>query len=72
MALESFGEDIARMVDKAVTACHDLVLDECGSGLNPNPPVESVQFRAGQKGMWSVHPSMLDGKPAVEIRLAVG
>lgn len=73
MALESFGEDIARMVDKAVTACHDLVLDECGhpSGV-PTKPVEQVQFKAGQEGMWSVFPSMLDGKPAVEIRLAVG
>lgn len=69
MALESFGTDMARMIDRAVSACHDLVLDECGKD---STKVDQVRFRAGQDGMWQVEPAVLDGKPAVAIRLAVG
>jgi len=69
MALESFGTEMAKMLDSAVTACHDMVLDQMHySEYLP----EKVLFRAQQEGMWAVYPSMLDGKPAVEIRIAVG
>lgn len=70
MALESIGTVTAKMIDSAFRACHDMVLDEYTT--HPGIDVASIYFAAHQKGLWSVAPSMLDGKPAVEIRIAVG
>lgn len=71
MALESVGLPTAKMIDSAFRTCHDMVLDEYDYH-DPHKTIDSIEFGAKQKGLWSVNPSMLDGKPAVEIRIAVG
>lgn len=68
MALETFGTDVAKVVDRAAVACHDVVKD---AGKH-------AHFLAGEVGIWDVKPSMMPGQeagteiPCVQIRLAVG
>ena len=69
MALESLGTSTAKKIDLAFQLCHDLVME----GMDhPASQPEDVEFRASEHGMWAVFPSMLDGKPAVGIKIAVG
>jgi hypothetical protein len=72
MALESFGTS-ARMIDNAVKLLHDLLLERnLSGGFDPANPGKGFDFQAGEEGIWRVIPSVLDGKPAIEIRLGVG
>lgn len=73
MALENFGTQQARMIDNAVDLLHDLLLERKTRGLfDPANPGKGFDFSAGEEGLWKVIPSVLDGEPAVEIRLGVG
>lgn len=72
MALESFGQDTAKKINSAVVLCHDLLLDKKHVNFDPSNPSKGLQFQAGEEGIWRVTPSVLDGEPAVEIRLGVG
>lgn len=65
MALESCGTLTAKAIDSAFKLCHDLILEE---GYD----IASQSFKLHVDGMFSVFPSKLDGKDAVEIRICVG
>lgn len=67
MALESFGKDTAKMIDHATILCHDMLRDTLFT--------ENIaeEFKAGQKGIWSVEPGEFDdGSKCVVIKLGVG
>lgn len=72
MALESFGTSTAKMIDNAVKLCHDLILDEMTTMNSADIDKVNKNFTCGQAGQWKVFASILDGKPAVEIRICVG
>lgn len=75
MALENLG-DLSNTINRAFELCHDLILTEMR--LVPHAtPFETVAkvaetFKAREQGCWSVHPCLIDNKPAVQIKIAVG
>lgn len=72
MALESIGTTDAKMVDLAFQLIHGMIKDEMEM-MGPNFSIDKIaNWATGKNGQWKVLPSILDGKPAVEIRIAVG
>lgn len=69
MALESTG--LQTQIDMAFKLCHDIIKNNMDSSTF-DPEKINTDFRVGQQGIWAVFASILDGRPAVEIRICVG